>query len=107
MKEAEQKAAAKKFAEAWKGRGYEKGETHKVIDPLFLDALKKEFEEIKETKQPKTRKQRWKDFQKKLASLTFLDKRRAYLIQSHKVVQSPKVIVIWSFGDLTFSARAA
>ena len=73
MKEAEQKAAAKKFAEAWKGRGYEKGETHKVIDPLFLDALKKEFEEIKETKQPKTRKQKWKDFQKKLASLTFLD----------------------------------
>ena len=37
---------------------------HKVIDPLFLDDLKKEFEEIKETKQPKTRKQKWKDFQK-------------------------------------------
>lgn len=28
MKESEQKAAAKKFAETWKNRGYEKGETH-------------------------------------------------------------------------------
>jgi|GEM_PF-3658106 len=28
MKESEQKAAAKAFAETWKGRGYEKGETH-------------------------------------------------------------------------------
>ena len=46
---------------------------HKVIDPLFLDELKKELEEIKETKQPKTRKQKLKDFQGKLASLTFLD----------------------------------
>ncbi|MBP5200985.1 MAG: class I SAM-dependent DNA methyltransferase [Schwartzia sp.] len=46
---------------------------HKVIDPLFLDDLKKELETIKETKQPKTRKQKLKDFQGKLASLTFLD----------------------------------
>ena len=46
---------------------------HKVIDPLFLDDLKKELEEIKETKQPKKRKQKLKDFQRKLASLTFLD----------------------------------
>ena len=28
MKESEQKAAAKKFAETWKNRGYEKGEMH-------------------------------------------------------------------------------
>lgn len=46
---------------------------HKVIDPLFLDDLKKELEEIKETKQMKTRKQKLSDFQKKLSSLTFLD----------------------------------
>lgn len=46
---------------------------HKVIDPLFLDDLKKELETIKETKQPKTRKQKLRDFQGKLASLTFLD----------------------------------
>ena len=46
---------------------------HKVIDPLFLDDLKKELETIKETKQPKPRKQKLRDFQGKLASLTFLD----------------------------------
>nr|MBO6295246.1 SAM-dependent DNA methyltransferase [Schwartzia sp. (in: firmicutes)] len=46
---------------------------HRVIDPLFLDDLKKEMEEIKDTKQTKTRKQKLNDFQKKLSSLTFLD----------------------------------
>lgn len=46
---------------------------HKVIDPLFLDDLKKELETLKELKQPKTRKQKMKEFQEKLASLTFLD----------------------------------
>lgn len=46
---------------------------HKVIDPLFLDDLKKEFEEICEIAVEKTRKQKLKEFQKKLATLTFLD----------------------------------
>ena len=46
---------------------------HKVIDPLFLDDLKKELETLKELKQPKTRKQKMREFQAKLASLTFLD----------------------------------
>ena len=46
---------------------------HKVIDPLFLDDLKKELETLREFKQPKTRKQKMKEFQEKLASLTFLD----------------------------------
>ncbi|MBQ6480320.1 MAG: class I SAM-dependent DNA methyltransferase [Anaerolineaceae bacterium] len=47
---------------------------HKVIDPLFLDGLKAEFEEIK--KAPTTggsRTKRLQAFQKRLASLTFLD----------------------------------
>lgn len=44
---------------------------HKVIDPLFLDNLKDELREIK-TKKNKIYK-RIDDFQKKLASLTFLD----------------------------------
>lgn len=44
---------------------------HKVIDPLFLDELKAEFAEIKSIK--KLRKQKLKEFQNKLASLTFLD----------------------------------
>lgn len=46
---------------------------HKVIDPLFLNDLKKEFEEICEISVEKTRKQKLKEFQKKLATLTFLD----------------------------------
>ena len=46
---------------------------HKVIDPLFLDALKEELEAIKETSVERTRRARLQTFQKKLASLTFLD----------------------------------
>lgn len=46
---------------------------HKVIDPLFLDELREEFESIKETAVAKTRAQKLKDFQMKLASLCFLD----------------------------------
>ncbi|MBQ9879765.1 MAG: class I SAM-dependent DNA methyltransferase, partial [Clostridia bacterium] len=46
---------------------------HKVIDPLFLDDLKAEFEEIKEIKTVKTRNDRLTQFCEKLASLKFLD----------------------------------
>jgi hypothetical protein len=46
---------------------------HKVIDPLFLDDLKKEFEEIKEIKIEKNKKAKIETFRKKLASLKFLD----------------------------------
>lgn len=46
---------------------------HKVIDPLFLDELKKELAEIREIAIDRTRMQKLRDFQKKLASLTFLD----------------------------------
>lgn len=46
---------------------------HKVIDPLFLDGLKAEFQEIRQISVPKTRKQKLEAFQDKLASLTFLD----------------------------------
>ena len=46
---------------------------HKVIDPLFFDDLKKEFEEIKDTKVAKTKKQKLLSFQEKLAGLKFLD----------------------------------
>ena len=46
---------------------------HKVIDPLFLDGLRAELEEIKEITVDKTRKAKLKAFQSKLASLTFLD----------------------------------
>ncbi len=46
---------------------------HKVIDPLFFDALSAELEEISATPVEKTRQRRLDDFQRKLASLTFLD----------------------------------
>ena len=46
---------------------------HKVIDPLFLDGLRAELEEIKEISVDKTRKARLGAFQSKLAGLTFLD----------------------------------
>ena len=46
---------------------------HKVIDPLFLDDLKRELEEIKNIAVIKTRNKQLRLFQDKLASLTFLD----------------------------------
>lgn len=46
---------------------------HKVIDPLFLDELKAELAEISAITVQKTRKQKLEAFQKKLASLKFLD----------------------------------
>lgn len=46
---------------------------HKVIDPLFLDDLKKEFQTIREIKVKKIRNERLRAFQDKLASLRFLD----------------------------------
>lgn len=46
---------------------------HKVIDPLFLDGLKKEFAEIGTITAVATRKNRLQQFQNKLAELTFLD----------------------------------
>ena len=46
---------------------------HKVIDPLFLDNLRNEFQTIKEETIEKTRNKRLAEFQDKLASLKFLD----------------------------------
>ena len=55
--------------------------THKVIDPLFLDALKKELEEIQAIEVWKTKEKSLTAFQKKLASLEFLDIKTPRLIQ--------------------------
>ena len=46
---------------------------HKVIDPLFLDELREEFDEIKAIKVDKTRESNLDEFRKKLGSLTFFD----------------------------------
>ncbi|MCR5781926.1 MAG: methylase [Clostridia bacterium] len=54
---------------------------HKVIDPLFLDGLKREFEEIKADPVAKTRNAQLELFHDKLASLTCLDIKTPRLIQ--------------------------
>ena len=46
---------------------------HKLIDPLFLDGLKAEFEEIAALTVEKNRKAKLETFQRKLAGLKFLD----------------------------------
>jgi len=46
---------------------------HKVIDPLFLDALKEELNEIRQIKQSATLKNRAQQFQEKLSRLVFFD----------------------------------
>ncbi|MBE6021895.1 MAG: SAM-dependent DNA methyltransferase [Cellulosilyticum sp.] len=46
---------------------------HKVIDPLFLDELKAEFEEINAIQVEKTKKARLEKFQDKLSSLSWFD----------------------------------
>lgn len=46
---------------------------HKVIDPLFLDALKAELDEICENPIERTKNTKLRTFQRKLAGLKFLD----------------------------------
>jgi hypothetical protein len=46
---------------------------HKVIDPLFMDDLNKEFSEICDIKVEKTKNKKLENFQEKIANLTFLD----------------------------------
>ena len=46
---------------------------HKVIDPLFLDGLKEEFEAAKNVSQEKQQRRALDELQDKIASLTFFD----------------------------------
>ena len=46
---------------------------HKVIDPLFLNDLRRELDEILEEKVEKQRKRKLSEYQMRLSSLTFLD----------------------------------
>lgn len=46
---------------------------HKVIDPLFFDDLKDEFEKIKVLPENKTRDKKFEEFQNKISDLNFLD----------------------------------
>jgi hypothetical protein len=57
---------------------------HKVIDPLFLDDLKQEFEDIKQVQiwnGVNGKKNKLENFQQKLSELTFLEQRCLGLIQ--------------------------
>lgn len=56
---------------------------HKVITPLFMDELKKEFAEICEIAVERTRERKLIEFQQKLVSLTFLEIKTRYLIQRY------------------------
>ena len=46
---------------------------HKVIDPLFMDELRNDFEAIKIEKNPSSKTKQLKAFQERLAGLNFLD----------------------------------
>ena len=46
---------------------------HKVIDPLFLNDLRRELDDILEEKVEKQRKRKLSEYQMKLSSLTFID----------------------------------
>ncbi len=46
---------------------------HKVIDPLFMDDLEREFSGIRSIAVTRTRERKLRDFKRKLASLAFLD----------------------------------
>ena len=60
---------------------------HKVIDPLFLDDLKKELGEICEIAVEQTRKRKLEYFQNQLASLTFLEIILPSLIQRTGIIK--------------------
>ena len=80
---------------------------HKVIDPLFLDDLKKEFEEICEIAVEKTRERKLKEFQKKLATLTFLDPACGsgnFLTETYISLRRLENEVLWilSHGQISF-----
>ena len=80
---------------------------HKVIDPLFLDDLKSELEEIKKIDVFKTKKQKLTVFQDKLASLTFLDPSAGsgnFLTETYLQIRKleNEAISLMASGQMTF-----
>ena len=80
---------------------------HKVIDPLFLDGLRGELDEIKDIAVDTTRKRRLEAFQKKLASLTFLDPACGsgnFLTETYLSLRKleNEVISLLQYGQITF-----
>ena len=79
---------------------------HKVIDPLFLDDLKAELEEIKAIAVTKTRDKRLQELQDKLASLSWLDPAAGsgnFLTESYLSVRKleNEIIFLLHHGQIT------
>lgn len=85
---------------------------HKVIDPLFLDDLTAELEEILKTGVEHTRKQKLQAYQNKLASLRWLDPACGsgnFLTETYMCVRrlENKAISAMRHGQITFGFEDA
>lgn len=84
---------------------------HKVINPLFLDDLKAELQGIKEIAVARTQERKLRDFQKKLASLVFLDPAAGsgnFLTETYLSLRrlENEVLSILSKGQISFGDAA-
>lgn len=80
---------------------------HKVIDPLFLDELKNELEEIRQISVQRTKEKKLKEFQKKLAGLRWLDPASGsgnFLTETYISIRRLENVVIKELqgGQITF-----
>ena len=80
---------------------------HKVIDPLFLDDLKAEFEEIKNISVLRTQEKKLRTLQDKLASLSFLDPSAGsgnFLTESYLQLRKleNEILRLLTHGQITF-----
>lgn len=80
---------------------------HKVIDPLFLDDLKNELEEIRQIPVQRTKEKKLKEFQKKLAGLRWLDPASGsgnFLTETYVSIRRLENVVIKELqgGQITF-----
>lgn len=81
---------------------------HKVIDPLFLDELREEFEEIKQISVVNTKARKLNALHKKIASLRFLDPAAGsgnFLTESYLCIREleNEIISILTSGQLVLS----
>ena len=79
---------------------------HKVIDPLFLDDLKAELEEIKQIAVVKTQEKRLRELQDKLAGLSWLDPAAGsgnFLTESYLSIRKieNEILALLSHGQIT------
>ena len=80
---------------------------HKVIDPLFLEDLNNELEEIRQIPVQRTKEKKLKEFQKKLAGLRWLDPASGsgnFLTETYISIRRLENVVIKELqgGQITF-----